>query len=105
MEDCIDFDIDLIPCINTVFLTTRQLGVGPDSGKSVSSELDTWDSIFGDLNEKDLDAVKTYIGLRVRLLFDPPTSQALLTAMTQQADRLEWQLNVQVETPALTKEE
>lgn len=105
MEDCTDFDRQLISDINTVFLSTRQLGLGPANGKHVSSDLDTWESIFGDLNERDLEGVKTYVELRVRLLFDPPTSQALLTAMIQQADRLEWQLNAQVETPVIDKEE
>lgn len=106
MPDCEDFDVQLVPHINTTFLSTRLLGLGPPSGASVTSDLDTWDSIFGEeLKSRDLDAVKTYIGLKVRMLFDPPTSQSHISALQSEIDRLEWLLNVQVETPVIEKEE
>lgn len=104
-EDCVDFDKILIAHTNTTFLKTRLLGVGPRNGYAISSELDTWDDAFPNLKDDDLEAVKSFIGIRVRLLFDPPTQQALLTALKEEAARLEWELNVQVETPAVAKGE
>lgn len=84
------FDDELIEDINTEFMTLHQLGVGPDKVASISSEMETWASIFGDLDI--LEAVKTYVGLRVRLTFDPPASSSVLEAMKRKVDELEWRL-------------
>lgn len=89
------FDIDIIVHINTVLLTLNQIGVGPAEPVYINSDLETWDMVLGD--HKNLEAVKTYIYLKVRLLFDPPSGGAL-DAMNRQANELEWRLNVQSET-------
>jgi hypothetical protein len=92
--DCKSFDTDIIIHINTVLLPLSQIGVGPEIPVYVKSDLETWDTVLGD--HKDLEAVKTYIYLRVRLLFDPPSGGAF-DAMKRQADELEWRLNVQTD--------
>lgn len=88
------FDTDIIIHINTVLLTLNQIGVGPKTPVYIKSDMETWDAVLGD--HKDLEAVKTYIYLKVRMLFDPPSGGAL-DAMNRQANELEWRLNVQTE--------
>lgn len=95
-EDYKHFDNDIIVHINSALMTLNQLGVGPASPVAVTSELDTWDKVLGDI--KNLEAVKTYIYIKVRMVFDPPTSSFVLEAMRKQAEELEWRLNVQTET-------
>jgi hypothetical protein len=86
------FDEDLILHINSVFSTLNQLGIGPDDGFAIEDATDTWDDfLVGDLRK---NSVKTYMYLKVRLLFDPPTTSFTQEAMKQQAQELEWRLNV-----------
>lgn len=89
------FDTDIIMLINTVFAVLQQLGVGPSSGFSISDKFSTWDEYVSD--RPDLEALKTYICIRVKLLFDPPTSSAILDAYKKTADEFEWRLNVAAE--------
>lgn len=80
------FDLDVMTNINTVFLTLNQLGIGPYEGFAIEGVDEKWvDFTSGVLN---YNAVKTYVYLRVRLLFDPPESQAHLTAMKEQVEEL-----------------
>lgn len=90
------FDLDLIININSVFLTLNQLGVGPDKPFRISSDVETWGDFLGDQYE-NLDGVETYVYLKTRLLFDPPTNSFLVDAMQTQVAELEWRLNFQVE--------
>jgi hypothetical protein len=86
------FDEDIIMHINSVFSTLNQLGIGPDDGFAIEDDTATWDTYLdGDLNK---NSVKTYMYLKVRLLFDPPTTSFTQEAMKQQAQELEWRLNV-----------
>lgn len=89
------FDSDIIIHINSVLMTLHQLGIGPEKGYLISSDLETWENFLG--TDANLEAVKTYVYLKVRTLFDPPASAALLDAMKRQADELEWRLQVQTE--------
>lgn len=89
------FDIDIIMAINTALNILTQLGVGPAEGFSISSEKETWDSFIGD--EIRLNMVKTYVWLRVRLIFDPPTTNALLDSVKTQITEYEVRLNYQVD--------
>lgn len=87
------FDSDIIVHINSVFMTLNQLGIGPEEPAHISSDLETWSSVLGEI--KNVEAVKTYVYLKVRLLFDPPTSTAVLEAMNKQAAEYEWRLTIQ----------
>lgn len=91
------FDIDVITNINSVFLTLNQLGVGPALPFSITGEKETW-SNFLDAQESYLQGVQTYVYLKVRLLFDPPTNSFLVDAMQKQANEFEWRLMVQPKT-------
>ena len=43
-----------------------------------------------------MNSVKSYIYLKVRLLFDPPLNSSIIEAIQQSIRELEWRLNVQV---------
>lgn len=89
------YDTDIIVYINGVFFTLNQLGVGPVEGFSIADETSTWREFIPDRG--DLEAIKTYIYLKVRLVFDPPQMGYLVDAITKQCAELEWRLNVQIE--------
>lgn len=90
------FDIDLIVNINSVFLTLNQLAVGPETPFQIGSEVETWADFLGDQKD-DVVGVATYVYLKTRLLFDPPTNSFLVSAMQDQVAELEWRLNLQAE--------
>lgn len=94
-EECTDFDVDIIMHINTIFMTLKQIGVGPVEGFYIENNETTWDEFVADPTQ--LQAMKTYMYLKVRLLFDPPQSSAVMESMKRQADELEWRLNAEVD--------
>jgi hypothetical protein len=89
------FDTDVLMHINTAFSTLNQLGVGPVEGFLVEDADTTWAQFL--LNDPRLNNVKSYVFVRVKLLFDPPQTSYLLTALDKQREELEWRLNVQRE--------
>lgn len=91
-EEYEHFDQDLIMHINSVFMILNQLGVGPAEGFSIAGKTETWDEFTG--NDLSVESVKTYMHLKVKLLFDPPTSSAVLDSMNRMISELEWRLNV-----------
>lgn len=90
-----NFDADIVLHINSVFMTLTQLGLGPESGFSISDAVTTWSDFVSD--DSNLNGVKTYVVLKVKLLFDPPLSTAVMECYKRQIDELEWRLNVQAE--------
>lgn len=89
------FDDDIIMHINSVFMTLTQLGVGPTSGFIITDKSTCWIDFIPDITK--LQAVKSYMHLRVKLLFDPPTNSALIEAINRQISEFEWRLNVAAE--------
>lgn len=89
------FDPEIIIYINGVFSILLQLGVGPEGGFWIKGEEETWDEFLS--GERDIESVKTYVYLKVRLAFDPPQTSYLIDAIKNQASELEWRLLVQVE--------
>lgn len=90
-EDYTAFDPDIIMHINSVFSTLYDLGIGPTDGFAIDDASATWDSFLN--GDKRLNSVKTYVYLRVRLLFDPPTTSYLINSMKEQVQELEWRIN------------
>lgn len=86
------FDVDIIMHINSVFSTLHQLGIGPDNGFMITDATATWDAFLGD--DPRLNSIKTYMYLRVRLLFDPPATSFHINALENQIKELEWRLHV-----------
>lgn len=93
------FDADIIIHINSALMTLRQLGIGPEEGYMIYGDEETWADFLGD--SKLLEQVKTYVYLKVKMVFDPPTSSSVMEAMQRQAQEFEWRLNTEFE---LTKE-
>ena len=91
------FDDDIILYINTVFSKLAQLGVGPKTGFRINDKSTTWTDFVGD--DPRLEMVKSFVILSVRMLFDPPTSGSVSSAMKEQIAEYEWRLQAQVETP------
>jgi hypothetical protein len=86
------FDFDVITHINSAFATLNQLGIGPDDGFMIEDATAVWDDFYTD--NLPLNPVKTYVYLRVRMLFDPPTTSYMIEAMQKQIAELEWRLNI-----------
>lgn len=96
-EDYTQFDADIIMHINSVFMTLRQLGVGPSNGFYIENETAEWTDYVSDMSK--IQAVKTYVYLKVRLLFDPGSiGSATLAAYERQIQELEWRLNIVAES-------
>ena len=95
-EDYTIFDADIIMHINTVFMTLNQLGVGPAEGFRIEDDMANWNDYIKD--DDNLDAVKSYMHLKVKLLFDPPLNSAVIEAIKQSIAELEWRLNINAES-------
>ena len=86
------FDPDIIMHINTVLANLIQMGVGPESGFVVEDISALWSDFTNDDNL--IQQVKTYVCLKVRLLFDPPTSSVVMNSINETLKELEWRLYV-----------
>lgn len=86
------FDVDVIIHINTAFAVLNQLGVGPADGFMIEGEEENWDDYITDSN---FSMVKTFVYLKVRLAFDPPTSTALIESMNNMLNELTWRLELE----------
>lgn len=85
------FDMDILMHINAAFSILNQLGVGPVDGFFIEDKVAVWDDFAVPPNQ--LNLIRTYIFLKVRLLFDPPSTSFLITAMNEQIKEYEWRLN------------
>ena len=92
------FDTDLIIHINSVLSILYQLGIGK-SAFQITGPDETWEELIG--SNANVELIKSYVVLRVRMLFDPPTVKSLGTIFDQQIKELEWRINVAVD-PAHT---
>lgn len=88
------FTIDLIIHINTVLNILHQLGVPTEDKFVITGDDEVWDDYLDD--EKYLDMVKTYVYMKCRIVFDPPTG-SVKDAFEKQIAELEWRINVEVE--------
>ena len=95
-EEYEHFDQDLIMHINSVFMILTQLGVGPSEGFYIEDAEATWADFLGD--STNLEAVKTFVYLKVQLIFDPPDRSAILEAKKNLLSELEWRLNVNADS-------
>lgn len=96
-EEYTQFDDDIIMHINSAFLNLTQLGVGPEEGFFIEDDSSDWDDFVDIENNAQLQAIKTYMYLKVKLLFDPPLSSAVIESTNRMISELEWRLNAAVE--------
>lgn len=94
-EDYDAFDTDIVMHINSVFNTLSQLGLHPTDGFAIEDEDSVWSDYIE--NQKLYNSVKTYMYLKVRLLFDPPTTSFAIESFAKQIQEYEWRINVQIE--------
>lgn len=99
-EECTDFDIDIIIHINSVFVILQQLGVGSKIF-SIEDNTATWRDYLGE-GYDDLSFIKTYMYLKVKLLFDPPNG-SVLESYKKSIDELEFRINVSVDDGTIGK--
>lgn len=97
-EEYDQFDAVLIMHINSVFMVLNQLGVGPDGGFSITDKTQTW-SEFIPIESSKFNSVKSYMHMKVKILFDPPQSSIVMESMNRMISELEWRLNVAAEAP------
>lgn len=89
------FDPDIIIHINSVFADLHQLGVGPEKTFYIEDDTSSWVEFISD--NAEIESVKTYMYLRLRLVFDPPVNSAVLKSFQEQIDKFEFRLNVSAE--------
>lgn len=95
-EDYEAFDQQIIAHINSVFMILTQLGVGPPEGFMITSKIDTWNEFVSE--EKKMQLVKSYTYLKVKMLFDPPSTSAIMDSTNRMINEFEWRLNSQAES-------
>lgn len=101
VEEQKDFDIQIIIHINSVLAFLTQIGVGPKEGFSIQDDSAAWTDFIPEGGQK-LEAIKSYIYMKVRLMFDPPTSSPLIENMNKLISELEWRISVSVDPPPAT---
>ena len=102
-EEHTHFDADIIMHINSVLSILTQLGVGPSEGFSIEDEDAVWKDFIPEGGKK-LEFVKSYIHMKVKILFDPPLSSAVIESMNRTISELEWRIQVAAD-PVESKEE
>lgn len=96
-EEYTHFDADIIMHINSVLMILTQLGVGPAEGFVIEDDTSIWVDFVPEVNAAQLHAIKSYIFMKVKLIFDPPLSSAVIESMNRQIAEFEWRLNVAVD--------
>ena len=95
-EEYEHFDADIIIHINSALMVLTQLGVGPAKGFFITNKEAVWTDFIPDINR--IEGVKTYVYVKVKLVFDPPQSAAAIESTNKMISELEWRLNVAAET-------
>lgn len=91
------FDTEIIIHINSAFNTLNQLGLGPSEGFAIQDKTSEWTEFIPEDN-KHFESVKSYVYLKVKLIFDPPTNSAVIDSMKEMIKEFEWRLNAEAES-------
>ena len=95
-EDYTAYDDQIIIHVNSVFMILTQLGIGPEDGFAIKDKEAAWNDFVSD--ETKLELVKSYVYLKVKLLFDPPSNSSVIESINRQINEFEWRLNVKAES-------
>lgn len=93
-ESYTHFDQDIIMDINTAFGILTQIGIGPSTGFSIIDSTAEWSEFITDI--RHLELIRSYIHLKVKLLFDPPLNSSLIEVINRQISELEWRISITV---------
>lgn len=97
-EEYTHFDQDIVMHINSVIFVLSQLGVETADGFAITGSNETWSDLLPNIDQqKSLESIKSYIYLKVRLLFDPPSASAVIESTNKLINELEWRINVAVD--------
>lgn len=96
-EDYTAFDHDIIMHINTAFSILAQLGIGPTSGFMIEDDSADWTDFLDVEADPRFISLKSWVFLKVKMMFDPPSTSYLITSMENQIRELEWRLNITAE--------
>lgn len=93
------FDTDILVNINAAFMSLMQIGIGPKTGYTVTGDTETWDDYISSMTQPmtELGALQNYVYLKVKTVFDPPTSSFVLDSMNKLMLEYEYRLNLQVD--------
>lgn len=94
-EEYTHFDADLIMHVNSVFSTLTQLGVGPSEGFSIEDNGAVWNDFIPEKSK--IEFIKSYMYLKVKLLFDPPLSSSVIECMNRMISEYEWRIFVEAD--------
>lgn len=83
------FDDQILLYVNSAFSTLHQLGIGPEEGFEIVDDSTTWDDL---ITEPRFNFIKAYIGMKVHVMFDPPSSSFALDALSKQIQEYEWRI-------------
>lgn len=89
------FDEDIIMHINSILSNLTQIGVGPATGLFIEDDTQTWKDLFGE--DPRFNNIKSYVYLKVRLMFDPPQNSNITNAINEQIKEFEWRINAERE--------
>ena len=95
-EEYEHFDADLVMHINSVFMVLTQIGIGPETGFTIKDDSAIWADFVPE--EPVLEAVRSFVYLKVKLLFDPPLNSSVIESMNRQISEFEWRLNIAAES-------
>ena len=94
------FDVDIMAIVNSIIPALSQMGVGPKNGFIITSPEDEWEDYIKD-SDINLEGVKTYLYLRTKLIFDPPSNSTVIESFNKSISELEWRMMLAVETENL----
>ena len=98
-----EFDSELMLHINSVLASLTQMGIGPsDTGYAITSSANTWTEFLS--GDKRLESVKSYVYLKVRLIFDPPVQSSVIDAFEKQIKELEFRIYVTKDNDRIIEE-
>lgn len=94
VEEYEAFDLAIATHINSVFSDLTQLGIGPVNGFQIEDKTAVWADFLGETIDLQYNSVRSYVFLKVKMLFDPPTTSYMISAMERQILELEVRLNI-----------
>lgn len=89
-----EFDSDILSLINGAFFTLNQIGVGP----SISFSVDESTSFGSFDTQVPYDVLLNYLVLKTKIVFDPPSSSAVIDAYKDRIAELEFRMNIMVDS-------
>lgn len=93
-KDYTPFDPEIVMHINSSFSVLNQLGVGPSQPFMIEGYDETWEDFISQANTED---VRSYMFMKVKMFFDPPTTSTMYESYQKMIAELEWRMNVAAE--------